>query len=245
MTFLPVLITANREVAAPFFEETEALRNQLAHLPLEHYTYTVDREESRLAEQSLDRYSFIVHGNLRNARFFIKWVWETGVMEVVRERVHLVADRPASEFLEENGIPAVMPRINAKPIDIIEFMLRISREGNTLYPTTEQKTEELPGLLNELDMPVDEFTVCREVSIPPDTLNSYRKKLKQMDIKGVLFHNRSSVVRIQNAFPDLDLGSLSCIAASAGVAQKMKEEGIRIDEQASGSWASVLKLLGE
>src|SRR5690625_5566786 len=54
---------------------------------------------------------------------------------------------------------------DALPIfDILEFLLRISTQGNVLYPTTDQHTEEIPGLLKELKMGVTEFTVCAERS---------------------------------------------------------------------------------
>lgn len=244
MSFSSVLITANEDSAAPLFEAKKNSNIPFIHLPLEHFSYKVDPEESRLVEQSLSNYAFIIHGNLRNSRYFLQWVIEAGLLDEIRESVHLAIDKPTSEILEEYGIPAIMPRVNAKPIDVLEFMLRISREGASLYPTTSQKTEEIPGLIKELEMPVDEFSVCQEVTIDPEKLNQYRKKIEKEKPEAILFHNRSSVVRIKNAFPDLNLSNVTCIAGSAGVTQKMKEEEINVDVQAHGSWESVLKILG-
>lgn len=238
-----ILCTVNRDLAAPLLQHETVKNLSLLHLPLETYQYQPVAEESELVKAGLEDYAFIIHGNLRNTRSFARWMDEEGLTEQARQRVNLAADQPTADFLEGIGIPAILPRKDAKPIDLLEFLLRISREGNSLYPTTEQKTEEIPGLLQELEMPVTEFTVCKEISIPAETLDEYRERVESAGIKAVLFHNRSSIIRVRKAFPELDLSSVKRIAGSRGVAEKLKEEGLEADVQAQGSWTSISAVL--
>ncbi|NBC02827.1 MAG: hypothetical protein GVY20_03890 [Bacteroidetes bacterium] len=238
------LFTANKDIATSFLSEiNQSVFLQLLHLPLENYSYSVNLEEVELVESKMDSFSFIIHGNLRNARFFIQWVKEAEILDQVREIVHLVPNQATIDFLAEYEIPAIMPRKEARPIDIIEFMLRISREGTVLYPTTDQRDEEVPGLLQELEMPVIEFPVCREVTLPPETLEKYREEVANSKIDSVIFHSRSSVNRIQIAFPDLDYSKLECISSGQAVTQKLKESGIEPFIEARGSWRSLLATL--
>ena len=124
------LFTANKDVATSFLKEIgESDVWELLHLPLENYSYSINMEEEGLILEKLDSFSFIIHGNLRNARYFIQWVEESNALEQVRNIVHLVPNQSSADFLAKLDIPAVMPREQARPIDTIEFMLRISREG--------------------------------------------------------------------------------------------------------------------
>lgn len=239
-----VLFTANKDVAASFLKKIRELAKwDLLHLPLENYSYSVDLEEEEILLEKLDSFSFIIHGNLRNARFFIQWVSEVSAFDRVRNIVHLVSNQATVDFLAEYDIPAVMPREEARPIDIIEFMLRISREGTVLYPTTGQKDEEIPGLLQELEMPVVEFQVCKEDALEHQTLEEYRKRVSEAKPDSVIFHSRSSVTRIQAAFPQLDLHSTKCISSGQAVTQKMHESDLSPFLEARGSWRSLLAIL--
>jgi hypothetical protein len=144
-----ILFTANEDVAAPFLQLSREIADDILHVPLENFEYQiVAEEEDEILERFAD-FTFIIHGNLRNARYFTEWVRQNSLEKKVINCINLAIDKPTANFLEENGIPAIQPRQHAKPIDILEFMLRISREGITLYPTTEQKTDEMPGLLLE------------------------------------------------------------------------------------------------
>ncbi|NBC67134.1 MAG: hypothetical protein GVY07_15935 [Bacteroidetes bacterium] len=240
------LFTANEDVATSFLGEIKRSTTwQLLHLPLENYSYSVNLEEAEMVERKIDSFSFIIHGNLRNARFFIQWVKQAELLDQVREIVHLVPNQATVDFLEGYEIPAIMPRKEARPIDIIEFMLRISREGTVLYPTTDQQDEEVPGLLQELEMPVIEFQVCREKVLPTETLEQYRDKAANSDFDSVIFHSRSSVNRIQIAFPDLGFSKLECISSGQAVTQKLQESGIEPSTEARGSWRSLLATLTE
>ncbi|MDR9364827.1 MAG: uroporphyrinogen-III synthase [Balneolaceae bacterium] len=240
------LFTANEDIATSFLSEiNQSVFLQLMHLPLENYSYSVNLEEVELVERKMDTFSFIIHGNLRNARFFIQWVKEAEILDQVKEIVHLVPNQATVDFLADYEIPAIMPRKKARPIDIIEFMLRISRDGTVLYPTTDQRDEEVPGLLQELEMPVIEFQVCRQEVLPSETLEQYRDKAANSDFDSVIFHSRSSVNRIQIAFPDLDFSKLECISSGQAVTQKLQESGIEPTVEARGSWRSLLAALTE
>lgn len=214
-------------------------------MPLEQYRFHASDEESNEIQRHMDEFAFIIHGNLRNARYFTEWMKQKAVADKVRSCVNIVLDKPTGEFLEEFDIPAIQPREPAKPIDILEFMLRISKEGNTLYPTTDNKTEEMPGLLKELQMPVAEFTVCEEVPLDENTLKDYKAEVGKNPVEVVLLHNRSSYVRVKTAFPDLNLSAKTVVAGSLGVAETMEKEGIKPDYLAKGSWASIAKVLDE
>lgn len=240
------LFTANEDVATSFLKGIQELTGlELLHLPLENYLYSVDLDEEEFILEKLKSFSFIIHGNLRNARYFIQWMQEAEVLKQVQNIVHLVSNQDTVDFLAEFEIPAVMPRQDARPIDIIEFMLRISRDGTVLYPTTDQRDEEVPGLLKELEMPVVEFRVCREQSLESEELKKYRKQASGAPLDSVIFHSRSSVTRIQTAFPSLDLATVDCISSGQAVTQKLQESGIEPAVEARGSWRSLLATLTE
>jgi hypothetical protein len=234
-----ILITAGSDIAAPLFD----LIGDSLHLPLEQFEYFTDPDSDRALNEVLDSFTFIIYGNLRNARYFLEWAQSKGKISSVQKRINLVHDRVTASFLEKEGIPAILPRENARPIDILEFLLRISKEGSTLYPTTDNHTEEMPGLLQELEMPVSEFTVCREVTVSGELLAEYRRKISEEQFYSILIHNRSSLTRIKTAFPDLNLSEYKLIAGSQGVADKLAEEGLEPDARAHGTWQSIAKVL--
>ncbi|MDZ7719963.1 MAG: uroporphyrinogen-III synthase [Balneolaceae bacterium] len=240
------LFTANADVATSFLTQIKENNEwRLIHMPLEKYSYSVNREEEDLVLKKLESFSFIIHGNLRNARYFIQWIREAGALKEVQNIVHLVSNQATADMLDEFDIPAVMPREDARPIDIIEFMLRISREGTVLYPTTDQRDEEVPGLLQELEIPVVEFEVCKEETLATETLESYRRQLTDISLDSVIFHSRSAVIRIQTAFPDLNLSAVECISSGQAVTQKLQEAEIEPAIEARGSWRSLLVTLTE
>ncbi len=213
------------------------------HIPLEQYEYHQDDDQNRALLQQMDTFQFVVYGGLRNARYFLNWINNSDKKDEILSKVHLVMDEPAANYLEDNGVPAILPKERARPIDIMEFLLRITLNGAVLYPCTEGSSEEMPGLLEELEMPVAEFTVCRSVPFDKSEINAKKDELRKAQPDTILFHSRGSVIRTRTAFPDLDLGSKQTIAASAGVAQKLRQEGIEPDEVASGSWESVFHLV--
>ena len=245
MSFNKILFTANEELSAPFLKMVKENGLPLLHIPLEHFRFETSPDESRQVKEELDEFMFVIHGNFRNARYFIRWMEDENELKRVQQKVNIAADIPTANYLESKGIPAVMPVENARGIDIVEFLLRISQQGNVLYPTTDQKTEEVPGLLQELEMAVAEFQVCRGVSIGEEQLKKYRKEIDKELPDSVILHNRSSVIRVQTAFPDLNLKSFSLISSGITVSQKLKEIGLEADFQAGGNWFSLGNLLND
>ncbi len=239
MSISKVLLTANLADCQLFLNRTEMIKDRLLHLPLEKYEHYVEEEIAAGVGERIDEFVFVVHGNIRNARNFLRWAGESDLLEDCKNLIHLVSDPASSALLEEHSLPAIMPLKFAKGIDIIEFMLRISTEGAVLYPTSDSHTEEIPGLLKELEIPVMEFTVCRERTLTDDELKSYRMQLNNTEVSAVLFHNRSSVKRIKLAFPNLDLHRTKNIAADNGIAEQMEKEQVPVQELAGGSWLSL------
>jgi len=238
-----ILITVSADSCGDLKKVIEEKSGQILYLPLENYQYAIKKGESEEVKSGLDTFSFAVYGCLRNAIHFMEWVNENQLLTGIQEIVHFTMDWPTSEFLEKNEIPSIMPRENAAPIDILEFMLRISRSGKTLYPTVDGKAEELPGLLKELQMEVVEFTVCEEKSLDSKILSEYNQKMESHQPDAVLFHNRSSITRTKTAFPDFDLKKATVIAGSAGVTKSLVDLGIEPDYEAEGTWLSIQNVL--
>lgn len=238
-----ILITAEKDQAEIVFNQLQESGLDYLSLPLEKYRYSVDPEQEESLLQAVESFRFVIYGGIRNARYFLKWMEEKKMRELMRRKIHLVMHQPEADLLEKKGIPAIQPRQDASPIDLMEFLLRISISGKTLYPCAEHSSEEMPGLLQELEMPVAEFTVCKPVQMDKKKLEQKRKSVEQNPPDAVLFHSRGSVVRTQTAFPDLDLNGKILVSASAGVTQKMYEENLSADYQAEGSWNSVLRIL--
>mgnify|MGYP006275552951 CR=1 FL=1 len=225
-----------------FLDESAA---SVVHAPLESFTYTTEKLASNLLRDNLHSFAFVVYGNVLQATYFEQWISENDLLDDIRNLVHFTLDQPTSDFLELHGIPAIQPRENARPIDILEFMLRISREGKTLYPSCANRAEEMPGLLEELEMEVAEFTVCEEVGLTQDELETLRDTVAQADINAVLFHNRSAVTRAFAAFPDLNFKKMEIYSGSAGVTEHLISKGIELNYEAGGSWHSIEELIRE
>ena len=238
-----LLFTASSMACGDMAYVLEDEKEKFLHLPLESYEENTEKVASALLKENVDNFEFVIYGTLRNAIYFEKWMSKNKLLADFQNLVHFCLDQPTSEFLESKEIPAIQPRQHAKPIDILEFMLRISREGKTLYPSCSNKTEEMPGLLQELEMDVAEFSVCKEIGLTPEEVASSRDALSASDVSAVLFHNRSSVTRTFAAFPNLNIKKLTVISGSAGVTQHLIGKGIEPHYEANGSWYSIEKLI--
>jgi uroporphyrinogen-III synthase len=241
MPYSNLLVTAHADDASPLLQSE--FKSRLIHLPLEEYNYGVEQEQALALDESFENFEFIIHANKRNTAYFLNWLEENGQTERAKKRINMTGDSHAADLLEKAGIPAIVPKPDARPIDILEFMLRISRSGGVLYPCPEGSAEEMPGLLHELEIPVSEFYVCKPATLPAETLSRYRESIKNNPLDAVLFHSRGSIIRVQTAFPELDLDSVTKIAASAGVSWKMRKEGLEPDYEAGGTWRSVVEYL--
>lgn len=239
-----ILITANRDLAAELFDGAEDFVN-LIHLPLEAYEEQTDSEIATRLIEKPDAFEFVLHGNLLNTRFFMQWVKSEGMLPVFQDLIHLAADSPTAAFLESEGIPAILPKVGGKPIDVLEFMLRISKKGASLYPAREGEQEEIPALLTELDMPVIEFTVCRERTLSESELAQYRKQSADESFSYILIHNRGALTRLRTVFQQLNLKKFRIISGSPGVTNRLIEEGLEPVLEAGGTWASIREIIAE
>lgn len=235
-----LLITADAHFPAPLLNHLEDLPVHSVHLPLELFTVLNDHLFSTQFVSAINEISFISYENLRNAFFFLKWCDINGFRNHLSQFVHLCTDPITAEFLEKENILAILPRPGAKPIDLLEFILRISKGGTVLSTGTKNRKQELPGLLQELELPFIEYNVCEEEKINPDTVASYQKIISEKKPDITLFHSKSSVNRTEAAFPELMSDSVIKIAANAGTAQKLISKGYQPDEIANGTWPSVI-----
>lgn len=240
-----VLLTAAKEDTEVFRSSLDELDFSLLHYPLERYQ-KIEADESVLnAFQQLDSFENIVHGSKRNARFFIEKVKELDKLEEARDRLNLALTQYTADYLEEEGIPAVHPESGGKAINLMEFMLRIKRLGETLYPCGDKTKEELPGFLQELDIPVQELVLFTLEGPLEEDLQKYQKDIAAHNPEFVIFHSRRAVNRTLAAFPNVDFGSAQVISGNQGTTEHLKDSDIAPDLQAEGSWDSILEKLTE
>ncbi|MDX1617990.1 MAG: uroporphyrinogen-III synthase [Balneolaceae bacterium] len=234
-----VLITAppeDIEGIAELLEGEEEL--SLLHLPLEIYEPVGGPDPPDGLEAALGRVENIIYGRKRNARFLLRSVRQRGLLRRVKELLNLAADRRTACYLEDEGIPAVYPGSDT-PIDLVEFMLRFWRTGPALYPCGKNEQEEIPGLLQELDIPVREYELYRRAAPSSDALDQYRQQIGERPPDLIVCHSRRSVNRLRAAFPDLDLERAGIIAGNRGVAGKLKDLKLSADYVAAGTWESI------
>lgn len=235
-----VLVTAAAEDTERFRSDLREDDIPVLHYPLERYEPIEEETEILDTLELLDEFENIVYGSKRNARFFVEKVKEYEMMEKVREQLNLALNQHTADYLEQEGIPAVHPHSDGKAIDLMEFMLRIRRIGETLYPCGDKTAEDLPGFLQELDIPVEELVLFTLEGPKEEDLQQYRKELAAHEPKVIVFHSRRSVNRTLAAFPNLKLSDAQVIAGDRGVSDKLEKEEIGVDYQAEGSWESIL-----
>lgn len=240
-----VLLTAAKEDTEVFQSRLEEDLLSLLHYPLEKYVPVEDDREILDTLELLDEFENIVHGSKRNARFFVDKVKEYDKLEEVRELLNLALNQHTADYLEREGIPAVHPHSEGKAIDLMEFMLRVRRIGETLYPCGDKTAEELPGFLQELDIPVQELVLFTLEGPDELELKEYREDLASHDPEVIIFHSQRSVTRTLAAFPTLNYDHAHVIAGDNGVSDKLEQEEIEVDAQAAGSWKSILEKVEE
>ncbi|SHE56117.1 Uroporphyrinogen-III synthase [Fodinibius roseus] len=233
-------------------EDTEVVRSELKKLKITPLHYPLERYEAVEADKDtvetlelVGEFENIVYGSKRNARFFVEKVKAYDKLEEVREQLNLAADQHTADYLEGEGIPAVHPHSDGNSIDLMEFMLRIRRIGETLYPCGDKTAEDLPGLLKELDVPVEELVLFTLEGPKEEDLQAYRKDLSAHEPEIVIFHSRRSVNRTLAAFPSLNYGKVQVISGDQAVTDKLKREDIETDRQATGNWNSILEEMAE
>lgn len=238
-----ILLTAALDDSAEVLGLLEEKDAELMHFPLEHYRPVPDKTDIEETFNQLDEFENIIYGSLRNARYFIDQVESCEKKGAVRKRLNLTLDEETAEFLEEAGIPAVCTYAGGKSINLVEFMLRLRRMGATLYPCGSHKKEEIPGFLEELDIPVKELELFDLEGPGEDKLLSFRKEIARPEPGVIFFHSRRSVTRTLAAFPDIHYGDATVISADKGVTKKLEDKGITVSHEAEGNWESIVDLL--
>jgi uroporphyrinogen-III synthase len=240
-----VLLTTAEEdidIAKSLLEQRGA---KIIHTPLEQYEAEVNDAKLQMAFEALPAVDQIIYGYKRNALFFLEQAIRHDMMDEVRHKLNFAVDTATAEVLEEAGIPAVQPGEDGSAIKLIEFMLKINRMGPTLYPTGEGTKEEIPGLLEELEIECAKIPLYKKVGPSKDELEDFRITVYAEKPEIIFFHNRSSVNRILAAYPDLTWSEHTNVAVSKGVEQKLLSKEIKVDVVANGSWKSVVSKLGE
>lgn len=229
-------------------EDTEVVRSEFKRQKITPLLYPLERYEAVEADEDIvgtlelvGEFENIVYGSKRNAQFFVEKVKAYDKLDEVRDRLNLAVDQHTADYLEGEGIPAVHPHSEGNAIDLMEFMLRIRRIGETLYPCGDKTAEDLPGLLKELDVPVEELVVFTLEGPEEEDLQKYRKDLAAHEPGVVIFHSRRSVNRMLAAFPSLDVEGARVLSGDRAVSEKLKAKGIDADIQAEGSWDSILE----
>lgn len=238
-----VLITAATEDASQILELLEEKELKPLQFPLERYVPIDDHSSADEVFERLSEFENIVYGSLLNARFFIEHMERLDALKTVRNRVNLTLDEETAALLEEHGIPAICTFAEGKAINAVEFMLRLRRMGATLYPCGSHQKEELPGLLKELDIAVEELELYNLEGPLSEDLESYRSKLTEESPDIILFHSRRSVNRTLAAFPELDFSEIRIISADKGISRHLEEKDIAVSDEAEGSWQSMVDLL--
>jgi uroporphyrinogen-III synthase len=238
-----VLLTAAPEDTEVFREKLEEKSVSILHYPLERYEALEDNGDILDALENIEEYENIVHGSKRNAQFWIDCLQEFDKMEEARNQLNLALNQHTADYLEDQGIPAVHPHSEGKAINLLEFMLRIKRIGKTLYPCGDKTAEDLPALLRELEIEVNELVLFTLEGPEENKLEEYRKDFAAHQPEFVIFHSRRSVNRMSAAFPNTNFSDSYIISGDQAVTDKLGKEDITVDEQADGSWNSILEII--
>lgn len=234
-----VLLTAAAEDAKEIKKLLQSKKAEPMHMPLEQYVPVKDSTDIYETLNELSQFENIIHNNLRNSRYFMQQIESLGKIESVRQRLNLTMDEETATFLEDAGVPAVCTYAGGQSINLVEFMLRLRRMGATLYPCGSHRKEEIPGFLEELDIPVKELELFDLKGPQDEELENYKKELSEKEPEVILFHSRRSVNRTLAAFPELNYESMRIISADKGISKKLSEKNISVDEEGEGSWESM------
>lgn len=212
-------------------------------LPLETYFPISTKLDPEQISEEIDNADNIVFGSLLSARFFMHLYGNEKTLELMRKKVNLALDRQTSIFLESHSIPAISAYPKTKPIDLVEFMLRLNLVGRCLYPCGKHFSEELPGLFIELDIPCHELPVYDRRGPKEEELRKYREQISANQPDFVVFHNIDSVRRSKIAFPELDFSEITVISLHESVSRKLSENEISVNLEWDGKDVGALKQL--
>ncbi len=237
-----ILLTSAIEDAELFLEQADGEDVEILHLPLEKYV-AVEQSEEELTEL-IDQAENIIYGHKRSAQFFLDQIREHDLLDTLTDRVNLASDQRAADLLEARGVPAIYPGSD-EPIKMLEFLMRLRRLGTVLYPCGKETKEEIPGLLTELDIEVNEYVLFELEGPTQEELKTYRQQIEETAIDAIIYHSRRAVNRIQAAFPEITESGTAIIAGDKAVAEKLQGHKLEADEIAGGSWESILEQVKE
>ncbi|MFH5834353.1 uroporphyrinogen-III synthase [Halalkalibaculum sp. DA3122] len=242
-TDLTILLTSAMEDAEDFLEWSGEKEISVLHLPLERYV-PLETDTGDLPAL-LEETENIIYGHKRNARFFIEQAREQNLLEVIKNRINLVSHQRAADYLEEQGVPAIFPG-SEEPIKMLEFLMRLRRLGTVFYPCGTHKNEEIPGLLKELDIEVNERAFYELKGPTGNELETYQGWIRDHQPDTVVCHSRRAVNRIGAAFPEVFASASSIIAGDRAVAEKLAgDHKVQADVVAEGDWPSIFERVKE
>ncbi len=236
---MKVIITTALEDSKPFQDALNYLEHECFNLPLKKYTLKEEDEFIRETFEGFSAYENVIHGSLRNAEFFWDLVTNFDKKDELKTKVNFVIDPHTQNFLEEKGIPAILPHSKARAIDVLEFMIRFKRMGTTLYPSGENTKEEMPGLLEELGVAYNDLVVFRERALDEAEVSAARVELKAKNWDAILFHSRSSVNRFFALDDAFDFEGKKLLALHEPVAERLADFGIKDVHQLDGELKNI------
>jgi len=236
---MKLLLTAAEEDAIQPIRFLKEKGHRVLNLPLKKYATVTDSSRIKETIDGIDEYENIIHGSLRNVKFFWQLAEEYGITNEIKNMVHFAMHQDVVDYLEERGLPAILPKPESRGIDILEFMIHFKRLGNTLYPAGEATREEMPGLLEELGVPYNDLVIFREEPLDEEELKEFRIDAHTGDWEGVIFHSRSAVNRFFAAVPDIALSEKEIIAINEQVEERLKEFDVPAQRQVNGDWGGI------
>ena len=207
-------------------ELADATSPHLLHLPLHRYQPI---SSSGAIDQALDHiseYRNIVFNNQLAANYFLRIISPSTLLKRVQNCVYFARSADAGSYLELKGIPAIQPQTGEKAIDIVQSMLQFKRLGATLYPCKKNSSDEIPGFLEELGIPVNELSVYKTQRLTSSDIASYESTIKEHPPDAILFHSNRSVNTLPTIFPMISMSEVKKIALNERIAQKMAQQNM-------------------
>jgi len=212
-------------------EQQTKLENapNILHLPLQQYQSISSSENISQALDHLPEYRNIVFSDLFATRYFLELISPTDLLQKMQNCVYFARNKKVYNLLNSRGIPAIRPQKNEKAIDVVEYMLQFKRFGATLYPCRKNSSDEIPGFLEELGIPVNELAVYKTKRLSPEVIASYTQAIEEDPPDAVLFHSIRSVNTLPSVFSMISMSDVKKIALNTHIAQKMEQQNIPAD----------------
>ncbi|HKI43721.1 MAG TPA: hypothetical protein VKA08_00185 [Balneolales bacterium] len=220
-----VLITADPNEAASTIQAGKQNGFEFIHLPLEWMETNPGITHDALAQEIHDN-DIIVLGSYRNTYHFLNLVEQFELQETVRVKLNFTMTRASANLLEANGVPGISSHPHIKAIHLLELIIRLGQLRPAVYPQMEEALEEMPALFEELDVPCHTLPVCTRKYPDPDQLKKYRQRLRIDKPDYVFIHDKDMIRYLAVAFSELDLQSVTVIAANQTVTNELKKRSI-------------------